>query len=94
LITNNADIELKSREIFLSLGFSLVQINGHSVYEFEGNYYMFSFVSGLNGFVIESALSLSDAKKNLYEDSDLIPIDKDEEDFLITLKDLLIKYYV
>ena len=92
--TSSENIELKSKDIFLSLGFSLVQINGRTVYEREGSYYIFSFVSGLKSYVIESAISLSDAKKNIYEDSDLISADMEEGHILMNLRELLVKYYI
>ena len=87
------DIISKSAEVFLSLGFSLVQINGKTAYELGGSYFKFSLVKSLNSYVIESADSLSDAKKNLYEDSDLIPADTDEDNILTRLRELLTMYY-
>ena len=89
-----AKIELNASDVFVNLGFKPGFINSEKVYEYNGAYHKFTFVSDLGGFVIEGASSYDDACKNLYDDCDVLPITSDEEEILNELHNLLAKHYM
>ena len=94
MIDSISQMERKAREIFLSLGFSLFSNNPVNVYEYHGRYYKFTYLHGLNGFVIESASCIEEAVMNVYEDDEIIRYPLEEKHFLSELVDVLKKYHM
>ncbi len=87
-------IETQANDLFIKLGFVPCMINKTSVYEYKGQYYKFTFVNGLKSYIIEYANDIHDAQKNLYEDTDIIPIDLGLDGFITELDGILQKFYL
>jgi len=81
--------------LLISLGFEEKKINDLKVYNHKDSYYKFTFVEGLGGVVLEYAVNLNDAKKNLYEDCEIFRTDKDSEQQVFNdMENILRKYYL
>ncbi len=88
------NLQSKIESIFLELNFKQVIVNGEKLFEHKGHFHTVSFVSGLNSFVIESASNLSEAEKNVFEDSGVYPLSLGEEVLLREIRSDLIKFYI
>jgi len=87
-------VDIKAKALLVGLGFKRVIIGVEEVYEYKGKYHKLNFVAGLGGFVIECATSLDEARKNLYEDSDILQVSAGEEELLKQLQHLIVEYYL
>ncbi len=85
-------INKQAESLFTDLGFNKTIINNETVFEYKGSYYKLTFVKGLGGFVMELAVSLEEAQKNLYEDGDIYSISLGENDILNQLAIDIRKY--
>lgn len=81
-------------KLFIELGLEKMFINGESIYVHKGSCYKFSFITGLKGFVIETAESFQQAQKNVYEDSDVYLVSLGERKIIDKLRHDLNKYYL
>ena len=89
--------KLSNKEIettFLSLGFKKHMINGESIYENEEVFYRLTYINSSYGYVIETAENKEEAKKNRFEDSDIIPLKGTKEETLRTISECLKTYYL
>ena len=87
------DLLEKIEELFINLGFKKITINEKDFFTYKDSYYKVTNVKDLNAFVIESAESIEDVKKNVFEDSDIYPISMGEN-LIEKLKEDLVKYYM
>ena len=92
--TQIENIKRKAEDLFIEMSFKQINLHNEAIYEYKGGYHKFTFVRGLNGFVMELADSLDEAKKNRFEDGDLYPISLGEKGILIQLRDDINKYYL
>ncbi len=65
-----------------------IRIGDTMVYEKNGVYYRITLVSDLGGYIIECAESLEDARKNFFEDLDVISDATDKHEII----EQIIKY--
>ena len=86
--------EKKLSNLLISLGFEVENINDVKTYKYKDSYYRFTFVEGIGGVVLEYAENLEDAKKNLYEDSDIFRTDMDQEQLLNHIENIIRKRYL
>ena len=57
-------------------------IDGAKVYEKNGLFYRITLVNDLGGYMLECAESLDDARKNFFEDLDVISYDTDRQQLI------------
>lgn len=91
------EIILKTSEVFMKLGFVPTIIGEKQTYGYNGSYHKIDFIKNLDErdfLVIESAANFEEAKNNLYEDSDLLPLDLETEKLISNLEKLLKTYYM
>ena len=82
------------QRIFEDLGCKRHSVNGIDTFEKDGVFYRLPYVKGLNAYVIETADSLDEAKKNRFEDDDTIEIIDDKGEMIYTIKKMLSEYYL
>lgn len=64
----------KAEKLFTETNLKVEQLDAGRVFSYKGGYYRFTFVKGLEAFVLEYAESLEEAQKYRYEDSELYPL--------------------
>lgn len=76
----------KIRKILLENGYTNEMINGREVFYKGQEYLRIDYVKCWNQFVVESANSKQEALNNVFEDSDFISENADEEEIIEVLK--------
>ena len=89
LISNIRD---KAEILFTEMNLKVEQLNKYRVFRYRDGYYKFTFVKGLEAFVLEYAESLKETKSCCYEDSDLYPLILGEDGILDKLRNDVEKY--
>ncbi len=85
----------KIDDLFNTLGFLKKTLpNGTVCYMKDEVHYQFTYVSGLNSYVLETADNTKEAELNRFEDNELYSFDLGEEAILKKLKEDLLQYYL
>ena len=87
-------VEVKARDLFIRLGFKHTIIGTENLFERKGRFYRFTYVNGLRSFIVESALSSTDAMLNVFEDSDSFTVTNGEDALMSQLEFIIRKYYL
>ena len=87
------NIKDTASELFNELGLVPTMVGTTQSYEINGCYIKFSYVAGLRCFVIEYAENSNNAKKNIYEDTDLFSVELGCEGILVELRKVFIEHY-
>ena len=87
-------VVVKARALFTRLGFKHTIIGTENLFERKGRFYRFTYVKGLRSFIVETALSSTDAMLNVFEDSDLLTVTNGEDALLCQLEVIIKKYYL
>ena len=91
------EIKLRTSEVFKKLGFFSVILEEKQTYKHNGSYYRIDFIENLDNrdfLIIESAMNFDETKNNLFEDSDLLPLDIGIDKLMSELETLLKTHYM
>jgi len=58
-------VAVKARDLFTRLGLKHTIIGAEDLFERNGRFYRFTYVKGLRSFIVETALSSTDAMQNV-----------------------------
>lgn len=84
-------IEGKIKGLLKELNFKEIIIKNTTVYTTSEMYLKVNFLLNLKSYVLEYADNYEDAEKNLFEDGDLLPISKGENELINEMRDEILK---
>lgn len=85
------NIDQQINMVLEELGFEKIMLHHNQVYKWRDNYYKLVFVDEFQAYIIEFALTLQEAEKNIFEDSDMYPLSL--ENLIADLRVDLLNYY-
>lgn len=88
---NKEHMDQKINILLEELGFEKFMLNHNEFYKWGENYYKLVFIDKFQAYILEFAVTLQEAEKNIFEDSDIYPLSL--ENLIADLRSDLLKYY-
>ena len=79
--------------LFTEFECNKIVLNGQTIFEKDGTYYRLTLLKSQKSYMIETAESIDEAKKNRFEDDDIVEITASVDGTYNRLKEVLEKYY-